>query len=511
MSGANMEAEDGAVLDPRIKEELELLNTASAEINRLEKQLDESRQAFRQTLTESTQSLNEKIKKCRKSAQKAQGYYAAKEEARRAQELAQEAALRYQRASSMYSAAKETISIAEEAALTTRKQREQTSRRRFDSALQEMLNLSTEKLNAAEKEKRESQNEHEKRSKHYITSQQLVDQLAKKFKRSINKSAEYYDLKKSFFYQLNDLKTRTEALQCALTESKAKYRGALKHLEEISDDIHQSRQVAVILAGSRQSGVGAETESESEHEKLDITFNIDDDMDNDSIVTDSSDPSTCTSPPSKFTSRSISGSSLPSPAEWDNTEIKTDNHFNFENIPGNSRKEKSKRDSLPKIQMETVDDVEDDEDVDDEDIFIGVDIDSDSDDDTDGKLGVTRKLRTISIGDLKSFSVFEDGENIDTPVTTDESNIPTSSQVTSKQVVDQTVNESCNNDDNGDSTKPVNETLDKTLTDNLTETVTLNKDVMDSVDDDTQRQGAQHDDGVDEIENDKADDDVVWI
>ncbi|XP_054767166.2 SH3 domain-binding protein 5-like [Lytechinus pictus] len=505
MSGANMEAEDGAVLDPRIKEELELLNTASAEINRLEKQLDESRQAFRQTLTESTQSLNEKIKKCRKSAQKAQGYYAAKEEARRAQELAQEAALRYQRASSMYSAAKETISIAEEAALTTRKQREQTSRRRFDSALQEMLNLSTEKLNAAEKEKRESQNEHEKRSKHYITSQQLVDQLAKKFKRSINKSAEYYDLKKSFFYQLNDLKTRTEALQCALTESKAKYRGALKHLEEISDDIHQSRQVAVILAGSRQSGVGAETESESEHEKLDITFNIDDGMDNESIVTDSSDPSTCTSPPSKFTSRSISGSSLPSPAEWDNTEIKTDNHFNFENIPGNSRKEKPKRDSLPKIQMETVDDVEDDDDVDDEDIFIGVD--SDSDDDTDGKLGVTRKLRTISIGDLKSFSVFEDGENIDTPVTANESNIPTSSQVTSKQVDDQTVNESCNNDDNGHSTKPVNETLDETLT----ETVTLNKDVMDSVDDDTQRQGDQHDDGVDEIENDKADDDVVWI
>ena len=61
-----------------------------------------------------------------------------------AQESAQEAALRYQRAVGMYLAAKETISIAEDAAITTSGPADQ--RRQFDSALQEMLNLSTEKV-----------------------------------------------------------------------------------------------------------------------------------------------------------------------------------------------------------------------------------------------------------------------------------------------------------------------------------------------------------------------------
>lgn len=500
MSESSVDSNNGAVLDPRIKDELELLNTASAEINRLEKQLDESRQAFRQTLTESTQSLNEKIKKCRKSAQKAQGYYAAKEEARKAQELAQEAALRYQRSSGMYSAARETIGIAEEAALTSKKQQMQDSRRRFDSALQEMLNLSTEKLNAAEREKRESQHEHEKRSKHYITTQQEVDKLAKKFKRSISKSADYYDLKKSFFYELNDLKIRTEALQSALTESKAKYRGALRHLEQISDDIHQSRQVAVILAGSRQSGVGAETESDSEHQKLDIAFHIDDSTDGESVITDSSEPSSCASSTSRMQSRSISGSSLPSPAEWDNDN--TNNRFNFA-VGSNSESHNShngnfKRDSVPKIYMETVDDVEDDDDDDvDGDIFIGVDIDSDSDDDTKGKLDVTRKLRTISIGDLKSFSVYDDGENIDisSPATADESTRSdfTSNQVTSEQVGDQTVNES--------SDPPVNDAVNDSVDETITE----------AVDDDAPSQPEKKDDVVDAVVDDKANDEVVWI
>ncbi|XP_030846739.1 SH3 domain-binding protein 5-like [Strongylocentrotus purpuratus] len=504
MSESSMDSNNGAVLDPRIKDELELLNTASAEINRLEKQLDESRQAFRQTLTESTQSLNEKIKKCRKSAQKAQGYYAAKEEARKAQELAQEAALRYQRSSGMYSAARETIGIAEEAALNSKKQPMQDSRRRFDSALQEMLNLSTEKLNAAEREKRESQHEHEKRSKHYITTQQEVDKLAKKFKRSIGKSADYYDLKKSFFYELNDLKIRTEALQSALTESKAKYRGALKHLEQISDDIHQSRQVAVILAGSRQSGVGAETERDSEHEKLDITFHIDDSTDGESVITDSSEPSSCASSTSRMQSRSISGSSLPSPAEWDNDN--TNNRFNFavgsNPESNNGHNGNSKRDSVPKIYMETVDDVEDDDDDDDDgDIFIGVDIDSDSDNDTKGRLDVTRKLRTISIGDLKSFSVYDDGETIDinSSTTADESNRSdtTSNQTTSEQVGDQTVNESSNT--------PVHDALNDSVDETNDETIT------EIVDGDVPSQPEKKDDVADTAVDDKANDEVVWI
>lgn len=515
------ELDEPVALDPRIKVELELLNTASAEINRLEKQLDESRQAFRQTLTESSQSLNEKIKKCRKSAAKAQGYYAAKEEARKAQEMAQEAALRYQRASGMYSAAKETIVIAEEAALSSKTQTELDSRRRFDSALQEMLNLSTEKLTNAEREKRESQHEHEKRSRHYIASQQVVDQLAKKFKRSINKSAEYYELKKSFFYELNDLKTRIEALQIALAESKTKYRGALKHLEQISEDIHQSRQVAAILAGSRQSGVGADSnaESETEHEKLDITFHIDDSTDGESIVTDSSDAtSSCTSPPPVFhrmPPRSVSGSSLPSPPETDVEKTQTRSPFNFttSNDSYNKSNGNSKRDSVPKIAMDTVDDVEDDLD-DDDDIFIGVEIESDSDDDNDkNRLNVTRKLRTISIGDLKSFSVYDEGDEINIDASTTPTPTNTISDLaTSEQPEDQT-----NEIKKQSATTEVSETAIETPVDTVVDTIvdtvndTMNDTVNETVNDDAQSRSENKDSSTEGVADDKSNEEIVWI
>ena len=76
--------------------------------------------------------------------------------------------------------------------------------------------------------------------------------------------------------EMNDLKIKIEGLQTVLHDSKEKYRKALKNLEQISEDIHQSRQLAAILAESRQSGVGADsnTESDVEHERLDIPFRI---------------------------------------------------------------------------------------------------------------------------------------------------------------------------------------------------------------------------------------------
>ena len=59
-----------------------------------------------------------------------------------AHEKAQNAALQYQRAVSMFRAAKETISIAEEASMQGA-----TKKRDFDSALQELLNHATIKVN----------------------------------------------------------------------------------------------------------------------------------------------------------------------------------------------------------------------------------------------------------------------------------------------------------------------------------------------------------------------------
>ena len=69
-------------LDPRIHGELEKLNKASEEINRLELELDDARASFRQTLSESTQKLDVLAKKLGSCVEKARPYYDARVKAK---------------------------------------------------------------------------------------------------------------------------------------------------------------------------------------------------------------------------------------------------------------------------------------------------------------------------------------------------------------------------------------------------------------------------------------------
>ncbi|XP_038045272.1 histone acetyltransferase KAT6A-like [Patiria miniata] len=250
----------GARLDPRIKGELDKLNSTSEEINRLEKELDDARQQFRVTLTESSHKLSEAAKRCGKSVKKAKSYHEARIKAKKAHEKVQEAAYAYQRAVGMFRAAKETITIAEETSMQGNKKRD------FDSALQEMLNHATVKLNAAEQEKVRGQKEHQQLSKTYVKSLAKVEQLAKKLRKSIAKSAAYYDLRDAFYSRLENLKESVENRQKLLAKCKKRYREALRNLERISEDIHRTRQLqleASLTLHERSSGVGAESETEA--------------------------------------------------------------------------------------------------------------------------------------------------------------------------------------------------------------------------------------------------------
>ncbi|XP_033639895.1 SH3 domain-binding protein 5-like [Asterias rubens] len=249
--------QQGARLDPRIKGELDKLNSTSEEINSLEKELDDARQQFRVTLTESSYKLNEAAKRCGKAVKKAKSYHEARIKAHKAQEKVQEAAHTYQRAVGMFQAAKETITIAEETSMQGRKKRD------FDSALQEMLNHATLKLNSAEHEKLRGQKEHAQLSQAYERSQVKVEQLGKKLRKSIGKSAAYYDLRDAFYSRLENLKDSVDKLQKMLAKSKKRYREALRNLEMISEDIHHSRRQqsdAAPTLQERSSGVGAESD-----------------------------------------------------------------------------------------------------------------------------------------------------------------------------------------------------------------------------------------------------------
>ncbi|XP_078580894.1 uncharacterized protein LOC144864568 isoform X1 [Branchiostoma floridae x Branchiostoma japonicum] len=261
-------------LDPRIQEELETLNHAADEINSLELELDDSRAAFRQLLTESTQRLNVLAKKLGSCVDRARPYYQARREAKEAQIETQKAVQRFDRATSMHNAAKEMVAVAENGLLK--------EGHTFDTTWQEMLNHATTKVNEAEKERFVSEIAHQATARKFNESEQRVKMLQKALKRAIVKSSlatrrsllqlnaltqqhqlallPYFEMKAKIQEDLDERKLRVERLEMGVVKHKTEYSLALKNLEEISESIHRQRKER------RGSGVGAEAGSPESRE-----------------------------------------------------------------------------------------------------------------------------------------------------------------------------------------------------------------------------------------------------
>ncbi|XP_078580895.1 SH3 domain-binding protein 5-like isoform X2 [Branchiostoma floridae x Branchiostoma japonicum] len=239
-------------LDPRIQEELETLNHAADEINSLELELDDSRAAFRQLLTESTQRLNVLAKKLGSCVDRARPYYQARREAKEAQIETQKAVQRFDRATSMHNAAKEMVAVAENGLLK--------EGHTFDTTWQEMLNHATTKVNEAEKERFVSEIAHQATARKFNESEQRVKMLQKALKRAIVKSRPYFEMKAKIQEDLDERKLRVERLEMGVVKHKTEYSLALKNLEEISESIHRQRKER------RGSGVGAEAGSPESRE-----------------------------------------------------------------------------------------------------------------------------------------------------------------------------------------------------------------------------------------------------
>ncbi|XP_042210044.1 SH3 domain-binding protein 5 homolog [Homarus americanus] len=236
-------------LDPRVQIELEKLNTATDDINKLEAKLEEANNVFRATLSESTARLKAMAKKLGGCIEKARPYYEARELARTSQLDCQRAAVQYQRANALHQAAKETIALAEERFVNCRHQHWQ-----FDSAWQEMLNHATIKVMEAEAQKAASEREHMRRASVFQQAEQRVQQLQRGLRSSINKSLVYFDEKNNIQSQLENQKDKVQQLQRAISASKTSYAQSLRSLEQISEEIHQQRRCRL----PREPGVGAE-------------------------------------------------------------------------------------------------------------------------------------------------------------------------------------------------------------------------------------------------------------
>ncbi|XP_018012871.1 SH3 domain-binding protein 5 homolog [Hyalella azteca] len=254
-------------LDPRVKVELDRLNGATDEINKLESALEDANNSFRHDLSEASSSLQLLGRKLGSAVEKARPYFEAMQHARKLHLDCQRTAVQYQRANSVHQAARSTISLAEE-----RFSNAHLNQRQFDPAWQEMLNHATRKVLEAEAGRSASEREHEKRAAAFTAAQQRVAVLGRQLKSSIDKARPYFEQKDNFDAQMEQMSLRVEELQRAVANAKLSYSHALRNLERISEEIHEQRRYGGMENLTREPGVGAEDKQFTESS---LSVNVD--------------------------------------------------------------------------------------------------------------------------------------------------------------------------------------------------------------------------------------------
>lgn len=252
-------------VDPRVQVELERLNNATDEINKLEVELDECRAAFRILLCESTAKVDALRLKLGLCVERAKPYYEARFCANEALKQTQIAAMRYERANSAHSAAREMVYLAEQG----------LGGRTLDPAWQEMLNHATQRVNDAERDRALAGQEHRIAYVKHEAANAKVQCLQKELKRAIAKSSlsirrsfmimsslvcrhdliflPYFEMKAQFNQMLEHQKMKVEHLDSLVSSSKLTYADALRNLEQISDEIHKSRNKSNAILNSTKA------------------------------------------------------------------------------------------------------------------------------------------------------------------------------------------------------------------------------------------------------------------
>ncbi|XP_050552180.1 uncharacterized protein LOC118277115 [Spodoptera frugiperda] len=231
-------AECSEALDPRVQIELERLNTATDEINRLEVELDEARLAFRRLLAEGHLRIQQLTKKLGTSVHKARPYYEARFRANITSQELQTATVAYDKANSAHAAAREMVYLAEQGLARLA---EGGAGVTLDPAWQEMLNHATHRVNQAESDRAHATVTQRTRAAAHRAASTLVHQLQSSLKRHIAKSRPYFEEKARINTALEAQKARIQTLEEQVADAKQQYSSALRNLERISDEIHKHR------------------------------------------------------------------------------------------------------------------------------------------------------------------------------------------------------------------------------------------------------------------------------
>lgn len=259
---------DHEPLDQRVQFELERLNTATELINKLEIELDEARSNFRLLLSESSQKINQLAKKLGSHVEKARPYYEARMKVKELEAAARKASVRHERASLAHGTARQMVALAEEGL----RRHNGSPQGTLDPVFQEMLNQATVRVNEAERERVQSRAEQGRLWHACRGQQQVVLDLHQALKKSIVRASlsarrsllqinnlanqhelqflPYFEMKAQLNEALEEQKKRVFHMEEDVMRIKFSYTEALHNLEQISDQMHQSR----LLHPSSSSG-----------------------------------------------------------------------------------------------------------------------------------------------------------------------------------------------------------------------------------------------------------------
>lgn len=228
---------DHEPLDQRVQFELERLNTATELINKLEIELDEARSNFRLLLSESSQKINQLAKKLGSHVEKARPYYEARMKVKELEAAARKASVRHERASLAHGTARQMVALAEEGL----RRHNGSPQGSLDPVFQEMLNQATVRVNEAERERVQSRAEQGRLWHACRGQQQTVLDLHQALKKSIVRARPYFEMKAQLNEALEEQKKRVFHMEEDVMRIKFSYTEALHNLEQISDQMHQSR------------------------------------------------------------------------------------------------------------------------------------------------------------------------------------------------------------------------------------------------------------------------------
>lgn len=231
---SNMDHEDE--VDPRIEMELERMNLAAARINEVEKSLDDARKLHQKFVAQFTSNLSIAKSKVRDNQIKnGECFYLTMREESRLKPLLNQ--IRYELEQTV-----ELINMIEdglEKAQAVRTQKKQVKK--------EVNMVQVQKLRTALMQKTEIEERLKCIDEQHRTVLRVANHESQKHPYHIRKTKQFYELKMKGEEEIDRLSRTVNAKAYQVQTEKKNYHNAMKHLEQISAEIHEKRNKLKLL------------------------------------------------------------------------------------------------------------------------------------------------------------------------------------------------------------------------------------------------------------------------